>query len=89
MSDGYIQVPPDSTGKRTETTELTRSDGVVVERQRIAIGDGKGEPFFLQVNSQGQLVATIDQSEVLTELKRIAFLLEQLTGVRVSAKDVR
>lgn len=44
MSDnaGYVQIPPDSTGKLIDTTELTRSDSNVVERQRLSIGSSDG-----------------------------------------------
>lgn len=39
MADGIVQVPPDSTGKKIDTAELTRPDGAIVERQRITIPD--------------------------------------------------
>ncbi len=38
--DGNIAVQPDSTGKKVDTSELTRADGVtVVERQRMVNAD--------------------------------------------------
>jgi hypothetical protein len=39
MADGFVQVPPDSLGKKIETTEITRVDGVVVERQRFELAE--------------------------------------------------
>ncbi len=39
MADGFVQVAPDSTGARIETTEITRADGTIVDRQRITVGD--------------------------------------------------
>lgn len=39
MADGYVQVAADGTGKKVDNAELTRADGTVVERQRVAIGD--------------------------------------------------
>lgn len=39
MADGIIQVPPDSTGKKVDTSEVTRQDGVVVQRQRMIMAD--------------------------------------------------
>lgn len=37
--DGFIQVPADSVGKKVDTTEVTRADTVVVERQRVEARD--------------------------------------------------
>lgn len=37
--DGFIQVPADSVGKKVDTTEITRTDDVVVERQRVEVRD--------------------------------------------------
>lgn len=39
MADGYVQVAADGAGKKVDNAELTRTDGTVVERQRVAIGD--------------------------------------------------
>jgi hypothetical protein len=42
MADNYVAVPPDSTApgaRKIDTTEITRADGAIVERQRIIIGD--------------------------------------------------
>lgn len=39
MSDGFVQVQPDSTGKKVDAGEVTRDDGMVVERQRVVLGD--------------------------------------------------
>lgn len=38
MSDGYIQVQPDSTGKKVDNSELTVGANTV-ERQRIVLAD--------------------------------------------------
>ncbi len=38
MADGYIQVPPDDTGKKVDATELITTSGTV-ERQRVEIPD--------------------------------------------------
>lgn len=38
--DGYVQVQADSTGKKVDTSELTRDDATIVERQRSVIADG-------------------------------------------------
>lgn len=36
---GYVQVPLDSTGKKIDTLEVVRADGVTAERQIVAIPD--------------------------------------------------
>lgn len=38
MSDGYVQVQPDSSGKKVDTSELT-VDSLTVERQRVVLAD--------------------------------------------------
>jgi len=37
MADGFIQLAPDSTGKKLDSTEITRGDGSVVQRQRLDV----------------------------------------------------
>ncbi len=80
--DGNIAVQPDSTGKKVDTSELTRADGVtVVERQRMvnaddtntsAAGLAEVRDRKVQVGSlELRLLHSIDDS-----LKQIAFLLE-------------
>jgi hypothetical protein len=39
MADGYIQVAPDSTGKKMETSAITLADGTTVHRERVSLGD--------------------------------------------------
>lgn len=39
MSDGYVQVAPDSTGAKIDTTEVIRPDGTTVDRQRVSISE--------------------------------------------------
>jgi hypothetical protein len=43
MADGYIQVAPDSTGKKMETSALIQPDASIVHRERVTIGDNDGE----------------------------------------------
>lgn len=42
MSDSFIQVPQDQSGKRVETEAITRPDGTVVQRQRMTVGVDDG-----------------------------------------------
>ncbi len=39
MTDGYVQVPPDSSGARIDTTERINADQIAVDRQRVEIPD--------------------------------------------------
>lgn len=81
MTDGVVQVLPDSTGKKVDTSELTRSDATVVERQRLVTADDSNTSAAglaevrdkkIQVGSlELRLLHSIDDS-----LKQIAFLLE-------------
>jgi hypothetical protein len=81
MSDGYVQVQADSIGKKVDTSEVTRSDGTVAERQRTvgadpcdtsaqglaAVRGGK-----LQVSDEhAQLLESINE-----KLGRMLFILE-------------
>lgn len=50
MADGHVQVAPDSTGKKVDNTEVTRSDtAVVVERQRVEARDDEDEVLSTQL----------------------------------------
>lgn len=79
MTD-YVTLP--GTTKNIDATEIARPDGVtLVDRQRMAIGDGSELAHLLAVDAQGRLTVLVDnQSEILTELRRITFLLQVLTG---------
>jgi len=90
MSDAYVQVLPDSTGKLIDTSELT-VDGNTVERQRMVIADPTQASNLAEVSINNALyVESRDQIqfEILGQLKRIALLLELMTGQEVSIDDV-
>lgn len=81
MADGIVQVLPDSTGKKVDTSELTRADGTVVERQRFVASDNSATTDYataevrgkkLQVGSpELQYLQSINDS-----LKQIVIMLE-------------
>ena len=54
MADQYIQVQPNSTGLKVDTTELT-VNGQTVERQRINIADSVNAEYLANVTSAGAL----------------------------------
>lgn len=86
MTD-YVTLP--GTAKNIDATEITRPDGTtLVDRQRMAVGDGSELGHLLSIDAMGRLVVVVsNQAEILTELRRITFLLEQFTGN--SARKVR
>lgn len=86
-ADGKVTVPPDSSGKNIDTTELTRADGTVVERQRVVLGDPALSELVANVTSGGELSVAVKLDEVVGQLKRIALLLEIMTGHEISLDD--
>jgi len=55
MSDGFVQVPPDSTGQKVDAGSLVVA-GVTVIRQRITIADNSGSAQFATVTNNALLV---------------------------------
>ncbi len=92
MTDGIVQVPPipgtSGANQKIDTRELTRSDGTVVERQGVALASPGDPSKFVDVTTAGELVVAVKLDEVLGQLKRVAMLLEIMTGVTVSLSDV-
>lgn len=89
-NESYVQIPPDSTGKKIDTSELDWPDGTTVERQRLTIADDANLQAVVEVLPGGYLsVLEKNQEDVIGQLKRIAFLLEVLTNHRVSLHDVQ
>jgi len=91
MTDNYVQVPPNSSGLKIDTSEITVG-GNTVERQRIVIADPSNGSNFLSVSTDGS-VATSSTSDdiqylILAQLKRIAVLLECIADTHVSLNDV-
>lgn len=87
MADGYVQVATDGSGKKVDTAELIRVDGTTVERQRVALGSDDDPTAVAKFTAAGLEVAT-DLGPVVVQLKRIALLLEILTGQEVRESDV-
>lgn len=72
-TDSYIQVPPDSTGKKTSTVQVTRADATVVEIQDMqarglvtdtpsTLIDGDIQP--LSLTPQGRLRVSTVQADI-------------------------
>ncbi len=91
-TDGVVQIPPDSSGKKIDTSELTRSDGTVVERQRVVLGDATDPNSFVGVSTAGALQVEAGGQDhlvlILAELKRIAMILEIMADTHIRLDDV-
>ena len=78
MADAYVQIAPDSTGKRVRTVELAllQADGstVTVEVQAVAITDDAGN----------LLDSSAWQQEALVELRRLNRAVRELTAVCIA-----
>lgn len=59
MADSFVQLPPDSTGRKVDTSVLTDPTNALgqVERQRIVIGDDDNPNGLAQVDGGGLHVA--------------------------------
>ena len=81
MADGYIQIAPDSTGKKVDNAELTRKDGTVVERQRVVLSDDIDPTQQMQARDGRVYVRDPEHLALLTELlNEIRELKELLLG---------
>jgi hypothetical protein len=65
MADGIVQVAPDSTGKKVDTSELSVG-GQTVERQRIVLADPTTAANLAVVNSDGSIDVNINQAATAT-----------------------
>jgi hypothetical protein len=80
MADGYVQVAPDSTGKKIDNTELIRADGTTIERQRVVIGSDENPILQLQLgNESGKVYMVIDSTrfdELIEKMQEIIDLMK-------------
>lgn len=87
MADQFIQLQADGTGKKVETSELTRTDGSLVERQRVALGDPNTIGGLAALIGNALTVREQFAAEVLMELRRIARGLELLLDKEIPYED--
>ncbi len=60
MADAYVQVAPDSTGKKIQTFENTVS-GNVVEAQAVVLVDSAGTPIDIVEKASGPTPTTLNE----------------------------
>jgi hypothetical protein len=83
-TDGYVQHAPDSTGKKVDTSEVTRDDGTVVERQKAIISDpavlgdaGQAGVRDGRFQVEDRMLQVLD--EINDNLEHIRFMLETMS----------
>lgn len=82
MADSFVQVAPDSTGKKVDTSQLV--DGAnTVERQRVVLGDDTDVNSLARVTSDGELV--VEGSAIAMMLMLLAEIRDKLP--RLDAND--
>src|SRR5437867_2856422 len=74
MPQGYIQVLPDSTGKQVDTSELTRQDNTLVERQRVVLADPDDLADTLSLDS-------LRQDRQLTEIHALEAIEASIASI--------
>jgi hypothetical protein len=89
-SDGFVQVAPDSTGKKIDNAELTREpvqtgfappsgSGLTVERQRIVIGSDENPRIQVEVRGEAGSAVLMMSSRSFDRLEqRLIELVEIL-----------
>ena len=83
LPDSQVQVQPDSSGAKVETSRLTRDDSTVVERQRLVVGDPNNPLASGMAKVKDNLLQTEDRTtdvleEINDSLKQIVFVLNGL-----------
>ena len=86
MSDSYVQIQPDSTGKYVDCTSLTIGS-VTVQRQRIVIADPSTAEAFANIAAKGTQASNAIgiQSFVDSGRNQMAFVLDNANGVTAGA----
>jgi len=85
MADGYVQVAADGVGKKIDNAELTRDDGVVVERQRVVISSDDNPRIQTRVDGEaGRAALSVDignaLNSIVDKLEEIRTLIVMVTS---------
>jgi hypothetical protein len=84
-TDSFVQVNPDSTGKKVDTSEITRLDGTIVERQRIVLVDPLTSTN-VEVNVIDKLDDILEALQNLVTLTRM--LVKETSDVDLTYEDI-
>lgn len=87
-TESFVQPPPNSSGLKVRTVEVTRADGVVVEMQAVVLVDPNTTAAQLGITLDGfiQMRGQFDE-DMLRELRRIARGLELLLDQEIALQD--
>lgn len=84
MPDAYVQVATDGAGKKVDTSELTRADGTVVERQRVVIASPSDPNRLAEIDSEGVQVAGMGEIRfLLMRQNALLFAIAMQLGVSI------
>lgn len=90
MADAYVQVAADGSGKKVDTSELTRADGTVVERQRVVVSSPSDPNRVAEVDAEGLGVRGI--GELIAATKRtnaILYAIAMQLGVSIDPSQLQ
>lgn len=66
MTDSFVQLPDDGTGKKLDTRQMTQSGGDVVQRETVAIGDPSDVDAVAPVSATDGLGVDIGPVDVIS-----------------------
>lgn len=84
VTPNYVQVPPNSSGLKIDTSEITTAAGNIVERQNIVIADPSNPLQMADVTMANALAVDlsgmqgVSLEQVVSELRWHSALLEAL-----------
>lgn len=78
MTDNYVQLNTDGSGKKIDVSELTIGANTV-HRQRLVIGDNADIDNFVAVNTDGSI--NISQDVLITVITLLNAILEKMPRV--------
>jgi hypothetical protein len=65
-NEGFVQIPPDSTGKQIDAFQVTTNTGTILYRQGVAIADNSFPGWAADVDEQNRLYVKVDDKGFLT-----------------------
>lgn len=87
MADGIVQVAPDSTGKKVDTSELSVG-GNTVERQRIVVADPTGATNLAAVTANNELQVVVPDVSIAISIAAVNGTTQLALSGRKSAAVV-